>query len=183
MKKLLIIIVILLLVLLTISIMDTYGLFETNANSNTNFEVGRWVILLNNTDVNTENSITLNSFVYESKNHIENGYIAPGSSATLDLVIDATNASTAFSYQISLDDSMLDDFPNLTLVTKNKDTNEVIDLSNFSGNIYMNDNRIFNIELSLVWEDNILYDETDINVLDNDISFPLSMHFSQLIEE
>ena len=183
MKKKLLIISIVLLILLGISIIDTYGLFETTSNGDTSFEVGKWQILLNNTDISIESDITLSSFIYTSDSHTEAGYISPGGSAKLDVIINGTNASTAFEYSISIDDSAIEEFPNLTLSVKNKDTGVVIDRTNYTGQMLLNDTKMINLEVSLEWVDDEAYDESDVKVLDNDISFPISMHFSQLKEE
>ncbi len=53
------------LLLITILVAtNTYALFETNANADANFTVGKWVIKLNNRDISLDKILTLDNFVY-----------------------------------------------------------------------------------------------------------------------
>lgn len=184
MKKRLFVCSVFALLLLSLTIMDSYGLFETNAGSKTVYEIGKWEILLNGEDVTLDREITLNDFTYTSDSHTESGYLSPGGSATLDLIIDATNVDTAFSYSISLDVSSIEEFPNLNMKVINLETNEEMENPSISGTIMLEDTeRVKELRLILEWENVLEEDVNDVKVLDKNIFFPISMHFSQISEE
>ncbi len=183
MKKRLIFLGIFALLTLCTIILDTYGLFETNSTGTSEFEIGRWIILLNNIDVNINRTITLNDFTYTGNEHIENGYFAPGSVGTLELTIDATNTDVAFEYSIEFDTSQLEEHPNILLTITNTQTNEIIQDDEYTGTIYMNDNRELSLNISLTWNNVDTYNESDSALIDNPISIPVEFSFRQIIEE
>jgi len=170
------------LVLCTL-ILDTYGLFETNSTGNSEFQVGRWVILLNNIDTTINRTITLDDFTYTGNQHIESGYFAPGSSGTLDLVIDATDTDVAFEYSLVFDTTEIENHPNITIEITNTETNEVIQDDEYTGTMYMNDDRELSLTISLIWTHNDTYNDNDSELIDNPISIPVDITFRQILEE
>ncbi len=171
------------LIVLSLIIVNTYSLFETNTGGTSLFSVGKWVILLNEADISLSREITIDDFSYTGDQHIENGYFAPGGTATLELTIDATNTDVALEYEIDFDTTPIVDYPNMTLTITNLDTNQVMNGSNYTGTMYLDDDREINILLSLIWENDDDYDETDSELIDNPISFTMNINFSQLIDE
>lgn len=172
------------LILFSLTVMDTYGLFETEGASRTVYEVGKWEILLNGEDVTLDRDITLNDFVYTGDSHTEPGYLAPGGSAVLDLTLDASSCDTALSYLLTIDGSAIKEFPNLKMQVTDLDNNTILDELTISGNIMLDDaSKKRNLKIELVWDDVLEEDENDINVIYKNISFPISMHFSQISEE
>ena len=172
------------LILLLLTIIDTYGLFETNAQSTTEFEIGKWEILLNGEDVTLDRDLTIDDFVYTTDSHTEDGYLSPGGEATMDLEINYEEVSTALTYEISIDKSALDDFPNMSLKVYDLDTNTEITDETITGSCMLSDtNKTKELRIKLIWENDEDYDENDINVLDRNISFFIHMHFSQMTEE
>ena len=184
MKKKFILLGAFVLVILCLAVVDTYGLFETNATADSVFDIGNWEILLNGNDVALEQTITLSDFVYQNGSHTESGYFAPGSTAYFDLTIDASNSDVAMEYELDLDTSEFDDYPNINLVVTDMDTNTVISGDTISGEIMLNDaTKTINLRLSLVWTNNALYDESDTSLIDGDLAFNIHAYFAQLIEE
>ena len=98
MKKKLYIIGLILLIITFIVIKNTYALFETNATADAGFQVGKWVIKLNNKDISLDKLITLDDFVFNNSSHTEEGYFAPGSSGEFEIDIDVSNSDVAVEY-------------------------------------------------------------------------------------
>ena len=174
---------ILALLILCTLIIDTYGLFETNSSSESEFNIGRWIILLNDADISLNRTITLDDFTFTGNQHIENGYFAPGGSGTLDITIDATDTDVAVEYTIEFDTSQLDDHPNITLSITDTNTNEEIQGDTFTGTMLLTDDRELDLTLAITWTHNDLYNENDSELIDNPISIPVDITFSQLINE
>ena len=64
--------VIIFVVLLTLmAVVQTYALFETNAGADTDFDIGEWVILVNNVDITLENAMeALKDIIYPDKSKV-----------------------------------------------------------------------------------------------------------------
>ena len=172
------------IILLCLVVVDTYGVFETEATASSVFDIGNWEILLNGNDISLEQSITLSDFIYQNDSHIEDGYFAPGSTAYFDLVINASNCDVAMEYELDIDTSEFDDYPNISLVVTNLDSNTVISNDTISGQILLNSvSKTLTLRFSLVWTNNALYDESDTSLIDGSLAFNISAYFAQLIEE
>ena len=77
------------IVITIITFKSTYALFENDATGIVDNTIGKWIIKVSDaliTSGQTED-IVIDSFIYEQKQTVENGYIAPGSSAYFDLVL------------------------------------------------------------------------------------------------
>ena len=165
-------------------IVETYALFETNANGNGELEIGKWVILLNNNDVTETRTITLNDLVYVNGTHTENGYFAPGSQAYFDLEIDASNSDVSIAYQLDIDDSALDEYPNIYFTATNLDSGDTSNTDSYNGLIRLSDsNRVHNIKITLMWDNQLEYDESDTSLIDKDLEFTITANFIQSIAE
>ena len=94
-------------VLLTTSLMifETYALFETNATTSVDVEVGKWVIKINDTLISNSNfsTFTINSLVFEDNDNVQAGYIAPGVSGYYDIVLDSSDTDVDVRYDITFD--------------------------------------------------------------------------------
>lgn len=162
-----------------LTITTSYGLYETNGKGDANFEVGKWEILLNSKDISIEKEITLNSFKYNNIDHIEEGYFAPGSKGELEIIIDATNISTACVYSINIDKSDLVDYPNLKFKIINEVSNIELE-DTYEGEIQLNDeNKKISFKLTIEWENDDDFDTNDIKVIENNIKLLMNMHFTQ----
>ena len=107
MKKLL---TILLLIMLTISffqITSMYALYKEQLQSQYSSLLGLWTIKINDTDITTggQNAtfeIPGSQLKYVASNYVQEGNIAPGSQAYVDLVIDPTNTDVSIIYTIDI---------------------------------------------------------------------------------
>ena len=161
-----------------------YLIFETEATATSNLSIGNWEILLNGNDIALEQSITLSDFIYQNDSHIEDGYFAPGSTAYFDLIINASGCDVAMEYELDIDTSEFDDYPNIGLVVTDLDTNTTISSDTITGQILLNSaSKILRLRFSLVWTNNALYDESDTSLIDGSLAFNISAYFAQLIEE
>ena len=184
MKKRIILCGIFVLLITILTFVDAYGLFEANGEGTSNLEVGSWQILLNGTDVTVDEELSIDDFEYITDSHTEEGVLAPGGVAQLELLIDYSNVSTALTYEISFDLSDLEDFPNILLKVYNDKTNEEITGETITGQCLLNvADKTERLRIELEWQNDEDYDENDINVLEKDVSLSVHLHFSQLMEE
>lgn len=182
MKKNLWILSIAFLLICALVITDTYALFETNATSDKELDIGKWVIKLNDYDISLVQNITLNDFIYSDNQHVEDNCFAPGRSAYFDVEIDTTLTDVSVSYNLAIDDSSLVDYPNIYFNIMDTDTNEEITSNNYSGVIYINDsNRVKTIRIFLVWDNNGEYDELDTSLINKNLNFTIDADFLQYV--
>lgn len=182
MKNRLIVIFLILLLLTSLVFMNTYALFQTDGVASSNLSVGRWIIKINDVDTMTSQNISLNNFVYDNSSHTQDGYFAPGSDAYFDVEIDASLTDVSVLYTIDVDDSDLEDHPNITFSIENLDTEEVVSNLPMVGVISLSDNnRTINLRVHLTWNDNITYDEADTLLIDGDLSFIITANFKQYL--
>ena len=183
MKKRIFLISVLAFILLGLVIVDTYGLFETEGNATKNLSVGKWVILLNEEDVTLSEEISLDDFVYTTPSHVQPGYFAPGTTAYLDLELDASSADVAMEYEVEFDASELLDHPNIVLTIDDVDNNTTLNSSTITGTIGLTGSRTRNLRLNLNWLNNSSYDEADSELIDSEVTIYMDMSFSQLLQE
>ena len=180
MKKRLFLIATVLLLVTTLVVVSTYALFETNATGDVDLDIGRWVIKLNNTDISLTESITLNNFVYNSGVHTEDGYFAPGTSAYFDVVIDVSDTDVSVAYDLEIDDSEIEDYPNIHFSIQNMTTNQTINGTNIDGVINLSDqNRTLTLRITLTWDNILQYDESDTSLIGEELDFILNANFEQ----
>ena len=170
---------------ITLSVIgDTFALFETNGVADTEFEVGKWKIKINNEDISLAQTITLNDFVYSETTHTDDGYFAPGRSASFDIVIDTSESDVSVTYNLDIDDSILEEHPNIAFSVLNINTNEELTTNNYSGVSYLSDtNRVVTLRLSLNWTDDEDYDENDTALIGEELPFNITAHFEQYTGE
>ena len=91
------------LILCFFSIQESYAKYLSSIKENTEINVARWRILVNNDDIRNNSSTTTSIVpVFPGNEHIASGIIAPTSEGYFDLVIDATSADVSFKYTINL---------------------------------------------------------------------------------
>ena len=167
--------------LLCTYIVDTYGLFETNGDATSEFSIGRWVILLNGSDITINRELTLRNFSYIGNQHIQSGYFAPGGTGTLDMIIDASDTDVALEYSITFDTTELADHPNMILTITNTDTNQVVQGGTYTGTMLLTDDREISLQLAIAWQNDPSYDENDSVLIDEPISIGVDIEFRQLL--
>lgn len=182
MKKRLIIVSLIILLITSVVLMDTYALFETNANATKELTKGRWIIEINGEDITETETITLDDFVYDNSVHTQDGYFAPGSDVYFDIEIDATDTDVSVIYEIDIDDSALEDHPNITFSVENLDTNEEIDEFPMTDTILLSSNdRTITLRVHLTWEDDEDYDEDDTLLIGEELEFTITANFQQYL--
>lgn len=173
-----------LLAITIITITSTYALFETNANADADFTIGKWVIKLNNKNISLEKIITLDDFTYVNSTHVEDGYFAPTSKAEFEIDIDASNTDVSVEYTLDIDDSSLDDYPNIYFKIIDLDNNIEMNASSTSGLMLLSDtNRTKHFKLILEWENDEQYDESDTSLIDQELRFTMNANFKQYLGE
>lgn len=168
--------------LTTMIIVDTYGLFETNASADSELSIGKWKIKVNQTDVTYSETITLNNFVYSDNQHVDDGYFAPGRSAEFEIVMDTSESDVSVEYDLEIDDSQIDEYPNIYFSILDMDTNETITDTIFSGVIPLSANdRTKRIKIFINWNNQLQYDESDTSLIGEELSFVISANFRQYL--
>ncbi len=184
MKKYLILVSVLFLLFSLWFISDTYALFETNASATSNLEIGKWSIILNETDISLAETITLDNFTYSANTHTEDGYFAPGRNGEFEIDIDTSLSDVSVEYSLEIDDSELEEHPNIEFQIVDLDTNQTISSNTASGVILLSDqNRVKRIKIVLVWSDITEFDEEDTSLIGTDMQFNISANFRQYLGE
>lgn len=172
------------LLITTLVVVDTYALFETNGSTDKELDIADWTILLNDVNVSESKTITLNDFTYVNGLHTQDNYFAPGSSAYFDLVIDASSAEVSVEYTLTIDDTVIADYPNIYFTIVDTDTNNQITDSEYSGVIPLSSqNRTKTLRINLVWDNDPDYDESDTSLIGETLAFTIDANFKQYIGE
>ena len=179
-KYRLFILCIVVLFITTLIIVDTYGLFETDARGNKEMDIAAWTILLNDVNVTETRTFTLDDFTYTNGTHTRSNKFAPGSSAYFELEIDATDAEVSVAYTLTIDDSEIEDYPNIYFTITDPDTNTIINNNEYSGTILLSSqNRTKTLRVNLVWTNNASYDESDTSLIGENLALTINAHFEQ----
>ena len=184
MKKIFWLIGVFCLLITLLMVVDTYGLFETNASGDSELSIGKWKIKVNQIDVTFSETITLNNFVYSENQHVDNGYFAPGRSAEFEIVIDTSESDVSVEYDLEIDDSQIEEYPNIYFSILDMDTNETITDTSFSGVIPLSaNNRTKRIKIFINWDNQLQYDESDTSLIGEELSFVIAANFKQYLGE
>ncbi len=181
-------------ILLTYAVFyNTLALFETDSSGTINTDIGKWVIKVNNqtiTDGQNE-SIDITNFVYEQNSHVEQGYIAPGTSAYFDLVIDASDCDVAVLYNLDLnfDETTYADNISFSVETLNGPQVVRTDEYVYSGIVSLNsiiNEETTSFRIHITWDDDPTYDEDDTAlglVEGNHLVIPMKFNAKQYLGE
>ena len=85
--------------------MATYAIYKTTASGTATVNAANWSVAFkaNNTVINENTSINLSDLTWtNSLGTVKDGKIAPGSSATFDVEIDATGSEVDVDYEIAV---------------------------------------------------------------------------------
>ena len=183
MRKRFVILGLVCLTLTFFAIKGTYSLFETNPSGNADFQIAKWVIKLNDRDISQDKLITLDDFNIINSSHTEEGYFAPGSIAEYELDIDVAESDVSVQYEIDIDDSSLESYPNIHIKTYDLDTEEEITSNHRDGIITLDDPiKLIRIKIILEWENLEEYDITDTELIDGRLNFNIKVNFKQYLE-
>lgn len=184
MKKILWIVSILCLLITILVFTDTYGLFETNASATSNLSIGKWKIKINGNDVSLSEVITLSDFVFSSNQHVDDGYFAPGRNAQFEVEMDMSESDVSVEYALEIDDTQIQEYPNIYFSIMDTDTNEVIYSNTCNGIVLLNSsNRVKKLKIFINWDNQTEYDESDTSTIGKNLEFIINANFKQYIGE
>ena len=164
-------------------ITETFALFETNASGTAEMDIGAWKILVNDVDLSLTQTISPNVIAYSSSQHTRAGRFAPGTTATYDIEIDASESDVSVEYEITIDDSTVEDYDNIYFTIKDLSNNQTVVTNTTTGTILLGaNNRVKNLQLGLVWDtSNSSYDQSDSTLIGEELEFTITANFKQYV--
>ncbi len=169
---------------------QTYAKYLESKDGNTDFNIAKWKITVNNKDITQAATMTsIITPVYLENENVAQGVIAPGSEGYFDLDIDGTETEVSFRYNISItssENSIVNDLQ-ITKYQINNDTpittNGTSEISNTIN--YNETNKTVSIRVYFKWIDGdgeSMDNETDTNAsLSGDSAkLKVSMTFTQV---
>lgn len=193
MKKIYVCMALFLLVLTIVIILKTYALFESKTSLNVQSDVGKWIILINDTDITSgaNTKFSVNEVVWNPSDNVKSGKLAPGVSGYFDIVIDPTDTDVSVRYDIDFDFS---EFENTNIVVSsveevNNKTIVKTGQNKYTGVIPLNeikDGVTNTIRVNIKWDNNEENNEYDseigstANVVKN---IPVTVNVSQYLGE
>lgn len=193
MKKFYICLALILVFLTIVIILKTYALFESETGLDVQSNVGKWIILVNNTDITggSNAKFSVDEIIWNPNDDVKSGRIAPGVSGYFDIVIDPTDTDVSVRYDIDFDFS---EFENTNIVVSsieevNNRTIVKTGPNKYTGVIPLSDikNGVTNtIRVNIKWdnnEDNNEYDSEIGTVSGNVKSIPVFVNVSQYLGE
>ena len=181
---------------------SAYAKYSTEAEGIVEETIGAWIVKVNNTNIATEADVqnfTIDALTYNSNDYVLEGKIAPGLSGYFDVTIDATEASVAVRYDVTIDFSKLNisdsiKFTKLVTVVDGVESEEGIiqtDESTYTGVVSLEDilaGKTNTLRVYLSWEDDGtgINDEEDSMLGTNkdiQVSIPVQVKASQYLGE
>lgn len=190
MKRLTLLISILFLVIVVSSVMSTFAYYVDKHNMESNFDMAKWVIKVNDTDITLSdnhefsvNDITLNipdSSIDGLK--VSNDVFAPGTTGSFNLLLDLSEVDTSIEYDLVIDTSNIDETNiNIVSVVVQDSLLELVD-SKYSKRINVDElknNKEELITVNFEWVDSQDYDDS---LIEGSISIPVSIEVRQVME-
>ncbi len=186
-KKGLLLAVVLLLVVATGSVITlTYSRYTSSATGTSTAGVAAWVVKVNDSDIVASDTFTASDITWTSSDYVDDGVIAPGSTGTFTIVIDATESGVAVDYSVSIDSSDLTSANSNITITGVSATNSDFSYANgiATGSLGLNDSAV-TLTVSIAWNDenttaaNTSDTYTGVNV--NEISIPVTVTATQKV--
>lgn len=190
MKRLTLLISILFLVIVVSSVVSTFAYYVDKHNIESNFDIAKWVIKVNDTDITLSdnhefsvNDITLNipdSSIDGLK--VSNNVFAPGTTGSFNLLLDLSEVDTSIEYDLVIDTSNIDETNiNIVSVVVQDSLLELVD-SKYSKRINVDElknNKEELITVNFEWVDSQDYDDS---LIEGSISIPVSIEVRQVME-
>lgn len=136
-------------------IQTTYAKYVSSAEANSNINIARWSITVNNQDV-IQNSNFTNSLspVFNNNQYIKENVIAPTSEGYFDIIIDGTNSDVSFKYTVTINPISNRTIKDLKIVKYTIDDVDYTYNNNITGTINYNDeNKTKSIRVFFIWND------------------------------
>lgn len=202
MRKIWILSALIMLLITLYQINSAYAKYSTEAEGIVEETIGAWVVKVNNTNIATEaivENFTIDALTYNSNDYVLDGKIAPGLSGYFDITIDATEASVAVRYDVTIDFSKLNlsdsiRFTKLVTVIDGVESEEGITQtaeSTYTGVITLDDidaGKTNTLRVYLSWEDDGTgTNDEDDSILgttkDIQVAIPVQVKASQYLGE
>lgn len=175
--------------LLGINLTGTLSLFESKIDVPVEAELASWKIKVNDILIGQETDFEINDIVWENNPNIKDGKTAPSAKGYFDLEIIPDDVDVAFNYKITVDDTNYKDsnFKIESIEIENSDiTKEEENI--YTGFFSLDDiknNITTKIRFNLVWENDEEKNDLDSEYIgiDKEIGIPITMEFSQYIQE
>ncbi len=155
-KKILILGLLSFLVLFIFGVASTFGLFHSEIDGEVNTDVAKWNILINDTNISDgiTDKFVINDLAYSDTLNKKPGTIAPGTSGTFSLTIDAADTEVSVIYTIEVDDSKFgNDMLQIASVDKVSGSGEFKEIADgvYQGIIPYNAKSKVTIDFTITW--------------------------------
>lgn len=171
-------------------IKNTYGLFESKKEIDIDKSVAKWNIYINDNNLNTTETFTIDNFTFQETDTVAKDKIAPGILGWFDILIDARDTQVSIIYEITFDFTIL---PSNITVEKIEEINgrEIIKTgpntySNYITLDDINNNVKDTIRVHIKWNNDEENNENDTNIgiiKNNSIKIPVSITVSQYLND
>ena len=160
------------LVLLLAVCFTSYAIYKSSASASGGVSAAAWVVKVNNSNIVTSDTFTLDNVTWDATRYGQNGKIAPGDHGTLDIVIDASGSEVGVAYTVDISQVSTGN-PNLTVAVANG--------SSLTGTIGYGASMTRTITLDVTWtgEDTAAANSADITTSGTNISIPVTVTVTQ----
>ena len=120
-----------LLFLLILGFNVTYGLFESEKDFNSNMNVAKFNLFVNDTNIVDTKEFNINNITVLDNENVLNGKIAPGVSGYFDIVLNPMGSDVSIYYEVTLD---LDNIDNDGIILEKivSDDNDLIRVGKYT---------------------------------------------------
>lgn len=97
------------LLILVIIIKETFSIYSTSAYGTVQTNSAAWIIKIENTNITYGTAFQVSSSnitIDNTNSYADTNFVAPGSTGTIDLVLDATGTDVAVDYVITIGDAI-----------------------------------------------------------------------------
>ena len=173
-----------------LSVIKTYGLFEDDLNKEVQNTAASFVLVINNSYINKDNStFTINDVVTNNSN-VATNKLAPGTSGYYDIVLDPKNIKVAVRYDITYDLSANTNSKiTMTSIMNNNTNTSLVRTGEFtySGVISLTDalsDTSTVVRTTLTWANDETNNETDSTMKESiSLNIPVSITLTQYLGE
>ena len=183
-------IILLALVVLGVGLTIAYARYASNATSTMAAQVAPWKVSINNNDIVTTNTFTLEDIEWKDNEYVADGYIAPGREGTLTLEIDPSGSKVAMQYKLEIDEAKITN-DNIHISNVSASTGSVTLVSDgvYTGTIPLeevvaNTKTVLTVTIEWANTDTDTTNNSDTNTgsVSENIQIPIKLTASQLVE-
>lgn len=161
----------------------TYSRYTSQATGTATAKVANWAIQVNDTDIvqNAEFTLDDSYITWSDSEYVEDGYIAPGSTGTMRIRIDASGSQVAVKYTVTIDDSALDSYSQIKITKVN---NQPVSGDTYSGIIALDDvDTPVEIPIEITWtnDDGTNASDTTIGSTVDTLEIPITVTAEQYL--